>query len=64
MGIVCGARLYEIAIIASAVVTALLFLLDLVPAAKPPYLLVLKHRQRSWNRRWPSCCAPMPGPAG
>ena len=41
VGIVCGARLYEIAIIASAVVTALLFLLDLVPAAKPPYLLVL-----------------------
>ena len=28
VGIVCGARLYEIAIIASAVVTALLFLLD------------------------------------
>ena len=41
VGIVCGARLYEIAIIASVAVTALIFLLDLLPSARAPYLLVL-----------------------
>lgn len=41
VGIVCGARLFEIALVVSLAVTALIFLLDLVPAAKPPYLLVV-----------------------
>lgn len=41
IGIVCGARLYSIAIIASLVVTVLVFLLDLVPAGKAPFLLVV-----------------------
>lgn len=41
VGIICGARLFEIAVVVSLAVTALIFLLDLVPAAKPPYLLVI-----------------------
>ena len=41
VGIICGARLFEIAVIVSLAVTALIFLLDLVPAARPPYLLVV-----------------------
>ena len=41
IGIVCGARLYSIAIIASLVVTVLVFLLDLVPVGKAPFLLVV-----------------------
>lgn len=41
IGIICGARLYEIAVILSLAVTALIFVLDLLPAAKAPYLLVL-----------------------
>ena len=41
VGIICGARLFEIAVVVSLAVTALIFLLDLVPSAKPPYLLVV-----------------------
>lgn len=41
VGIICGARLFEIAVIVSLAVTALIFLLDLLPAARPPYLLVV-----------------------
>ena len=37
----CGARLYSIAVIASLVVTILVFALDLVPAGKAPFLLVV-----------------------
>ena len=40
-GIVCGAGLYEIAVITCIVVTILILLLDLLPAGKPPYLLVV-----------------------
>ncbi len=46
IGIICGARLYEIGIITSLVVTIVIFLLDLIPAAKPPYLLVLNSSDR------------------
>ena len=41
VGIVCGAGLYEIAVISSVVVTVLILGLDLLPVNKPPYLLVL-----------------------
>ena len=41
VGIICGARLVDIAVVVSLAVTALIFLLDLVPSAKPPYLLVV-----------------------
>lgn len=46
IGIICGARLYEIAIITSLAVTIVMFLLDLVPAMTPPYLLVLNSSDR------------------
>ncbi len=46
IGIICGARLYEIGIITSLAVTIVIFLLDLIPAAKPPYLLVLNSSDR------------------
>lgn len=41
LGIVCGARLYELAAIASAIITLMVVVLDLIPSARPPYLLVL-----------------------
>lgn len=41
IGIICGARLYAIAIVASLFVTAMLMLLDLIPVAKVPKLLVI-----------------------
>ncbi len=47
IGIVCGARLYTIAVIASVVVTVLVFLLDLVPTAKAPFLLVLNSSDKN-----------------
>ena len=41
IGIVCGAKLYALAILLSLVLTVLVFLLDLIPAAKSPMLLVM-----------------------
>lgn len=41
VGIICGAGLYTVALAASLAVTALLFLLDLLPMAKAPYLLIV-----------------------
>lgn len=41
VGIVCGAGLFEIAIISSVVITITIFLLDLMPVNKPPYLLIV-----------------------
>lgn len=41
MGIIIGAGVYEIGIVMSAVVTIMFFILDLIPVAKPPYLLVI-----------------------
>ena len=39
IGIVCGAKLYALAILLSLVLTVLVFVLDLIPAAKSPMLL-------------------------
>lgn len=41
IGIICGARLYVIAVIASIFVTILLFVLDRMPVAKVPKILVI-----------------------
>lgn len=41
VGIICGAGLYEIALITSLVVTVLLFLLDIVPSPKASLLLIV-----------------------
>ena len=41
IGIVCGAKLYALAILLSLVLTVLVFVLDLIPAAKSPMLLVM-----------------------
>ena len=40
-GIICGAGLYLVAVIVSAVVTLAVFLLGMIPAPKAPYLLVV-----------------------
>ncbi len=40
-GIICGAGLYTLAFLASLAVTAVIFLLDLVPVSKAPMLLVV-----------------------
>ena len=41
VGIVCGAGLFELAILLSIVVTAAIFLLNLIPVAKAPVILVV-----------------------
>ena len=41
IGMVCGAKLYALAILLSLVLTVLVFVLDLIPAAKSPMLLVM-----------------------
>lgn len=41
IGIICGARLYVIALVVSIIVTVLVIGLDLLPTAKAPYLLVV-----------------------
>ena len=41
VGIICGARLYVIAVILCVFVTVVLFALDKVPAAKAPKILVV-----------------------
>lgn len=41
VGIICGAKLYMIAIIASIFITVILFVLDMVPVAKVPKLLII-----------------------
>ena len=41
IGSVCGAKLYALAILLSLVLTVLVFVLDLIPAAKSPMLLVM-----------------------
>ena len=41
IGIVCGAKLYALAILLSLVLTVLVFVLDLIPAAKSPMLRVM-----------------------
>lgn len=42
VGIVCGAGMYEIAIITSLGVTLTIVFLDLLPVNRPPYLLVVR----------------------
>ena len=41
VGIVCGAGIFDIAIYVSATVTMIIFVLDLIPLAKKPMLLVI-----------------------
>lgn len=41
IGIICGAGLFEVAILLSAAVTVMLLLLDLIPVVKSPMLLVV-----------------------
>lgn len=41
VGIICGAGLYLVAVIVSAIVTVVVFLLGMLPAPKAPYLLVV-----------------------
>lgn len=41
IGIICGAGLAEIAVIASVVITIILFVLDMLPVAKAPMILIV-----------------------
>lgn len=50
-GIVCGAGLYEIAVITCVVVTIALLLLDLLPVNRPPYLLVINSGDRNIEQK-------------
>lgn len=40
-GIICGAGLYSLAIVASLIITAAIFVLDLIPVTKAPMLLIV-----------------------
>ena len=41
VGIICGAGLAKIAVVASILITAVLFLLDILPVAKAPMILIV-----------------------
>lgn len=41
IGIICGAGLAEIAVIASIIITIILFVLDMIPVAKAPMILIV-----------------------
>lgn len=41
VGIICGAGLYEVALITSLIVTLLLLLLEIIPSPKAPQLLII-----------------------
>lgn len=41
VGIICGAGLYEVAILLSIIVTIIIFVLDRIPVAKSPMILVV-----------------------
>ena len=41
IGIICGAGLYGLAIVASVLITAAIFLLDMLPVTKAPMLLII-----------------------
>lgn len=45
IGIICGAGLFEVAIIVSAAATVVIFLLDQIPLAKAPMILIVNARQ-------------------
>mgnify|MGYP001020175098 FL=1 len=47
IGIVCGAKLYALAVLLSLVLTVLVFVLDFIPAAKSPMLLVMNGNDAS-----------------
>lgn len=47
IGIVCGAKLYALAVLLSLVLTVLVFVLDFIPAAKSPMLLVMNGSEAS-----------------
>ncbi len=51
VGIICGAGLYEVAVITCVLVTAAVFLLELVPVAKAPYLLVVNSTDKGLEKR-------------
>lgn len=45
LGIICGAGLFEIAVLASLLLTAVIFALDKLPLARAPMILVINARQ-------------------
>ena len=47
IGIVCGAKLYALAVLLSLVLTVLVFVLDFIPAAKSPMLRVMNGSEAS-----------------
>lgn len=47
VGIICGSQLYGLAVVLSAMISVLLFLLEYVPIKKPPYLLIINSIHRN-----------------
>ena len=46
IGIICGAGLYEVALVTSVAVTVCILVLDLLPVAKAPMMLVVNSSQK------------------
>lgn len=45
IGIICGAGLYEVALVTSVVVTVFILVLDMIPVSKAPMMLVINSSQ-------------------
>lgn len=59
VGIICGASLYQVAIIMSLAVTVLLLLLEVVKPPKAPYLLVLNGTNKDMEENLMQILKPM-----
>lgn len=57
IGIICGCMLYKLAFISSLLITILLLSLQLVPATRPPYLVVINAVDPTIQKSIISCIA-------
>lgn len=51
IGIICGAGLYEVALVTSVAVTVFILVLDMIPVSKAPMMLVINSSQWTVSSR-------------
>ncbi len=49
VGIICGAGLAKIAVVASIIITVVIFVLDMIPVAKAPMILIVNSKSADGN---------------
>jgi uncharacterized membrane protein YhiD involved in acid resistance len=49
VGIICGAGLAKIAVVASIIITVVIFVLDMMPVAKAPMILIVNSKSADGN---------------